>query len=126
LSGRDALAAAGALAKKGVGHAGFDYAKLDANGAELPADAAQWSCVRDNVTGLIWEIKTGDGGLHDKDWTYTWHEPDKTKNGGKPGRKNGGSCGKTSRCDTQGFVRAVNAIGWADIRTGDCPPRRSF
>ena len=28
---------------------------------------------RDNVTGLIREVKTDDGGLHDKDWTYTWY-----------------------------------------------------
>ena len=30
--------------------------------------------VQDNVTGLVWEVKTDDGGLRDKDNTYTWDE----------------------------------------------------
>jgi len=28
--------------------------------------------VTDNATGLMWEQKTNDGGIHDKDNTYTW------------------------------------------------------
>ena len=35
----------------------------DYNGSE-PA-GTQWSCVRDNDTGLYWEVKTNDGGLRD-------------------------------------------------------------
>lgn len=70
--GRDALAAAGQLTKIGAGHAGFDFTKLDANGNDLSASASDWSCVRDNVTGLTWEVKTDDGGIHDKDNTYRW------------------------------------------------------
>jgi hypothetical protein len=30
--------------------------------------------VRDNVTGLIWEVKTDDAGPRDKDNKYTWDE----------------------------------------------------
>jgi hypothetical protein len=30
--------------------------------------------VQDNVTGLIWENKTDDGGIHDKDNTYNWQD----------------------------------------------------
>ena len=48
-----------------VGHAGFDFTKLDVDGRVLPTEAEQWHCVQDNVTGLVWEIKTNDGGLHD-------------------------------------------------------------
>ena len=54
------------------GHAGFSFSKLNANGEFLPASASSWSCVKDNVTGLIWEVKTDDGGIHDKDNTYHW------------------------------------------------------
>ena len=54
------------------GHAGFSYTKLDQSGNSLPATAATWSCVRDNVTGLVWEGKTDDGGIHDRDNTYRW------------------------------------------------------
>lgn len=70
--GRDAEAAAGTLDKIGAGHGGFDFTKLDADGDELPASASNWACVRDNHTGLTWEVKTGDGGIHDKDNTYRW------------------------------------------------------
>ena len=30
--------------------------------------------VRDNVTGLIWEVKTDDGSVHDKDNHYDWQD----------------------------------------------------
>jgi len=77
--GRDALAAAGTLVKVGNGHAGFDFTKLDSHGQPL-ADQTQsyavqpWACVRDNHTGLVWEVKTpaGSGGIHDANNTYRW------------------------------------------------------
>ncbi|MFQ3247174.1 MAG: subtilisin family serine protease [Arenicella sp.] len=54
------------------GHAGFSYTKLNNLGVELSALATDWSCVRDNVTELVWEVKTDDGGEHDKDNDYKW------------------------------------------------------
>ena len=48
------------------------YTKLDANGNDLPDNATEWVMIRDNVTGLIWENKTDDGSINDKDYTYTW------------------------------------------------------
>ncbi len=53
------------------GHAGFSYTKLGSSGQSLASNAATWSCVRDNVTGLIWEAKSDDGGVHDKDNFHT-------------------------------------------------------
>ncbi len=50
------------------------YTKLDASGSELDARAADWVMVRDDVTGLIWEVKSDDGGIHDTDNTYTWQD----------------------------------------------------
>lgn len=44
------------------------YTKLDDTGAALSDDAAEWAMVQDNVTGLIWEVKTAAN----KDDTYTW------------------------------------------------------
>ena len=52
------------------GRKGFSFTKLDAAGLALSSSVSQWSCVKDNVTGLVWELKTDDGGLHDKDDTY--------------------------------------------------------
>jgi len=56
------------------------YTKLDANGQILPDSAISWKMVKDNVTGLIWEIKdTVDGventlNIHDGDNKYTWED----------------------------------------------------
>jgi len=54
------------------GHAGFNFTKLSVDGEELPADAEEWACVRDNTTSLVWEVKTDDDGMHDKDNIYRW------------------------------------------------------
>lgn len=40
------------------GQAGFSFTKIDSSGKDLPVTATTWSCVRDNVTGLLWEHKT--------------------------------------------------------------------
>ncbi|PIE63588.1 MAG: hypothetical protein CSA26_12250 [Desulfobacterales bacterium] len=66
--------------------------------------------VRDNVTGLIWEVKeNGDGTAeysnpHDADNTYTWCDPDPATNGG-----NQGTCGDN---DTKDFIDALNSANF--------------
>jgi len=64
--GRDATAPA-----DGNGHGGFKFVKLDAHGDPLPADAPVWRCVADRVTGLVWEVKTKNGGVDGAGWSYT-------------------------------------------------------
>lgn len=113
--GRDAAALAGTLAKTGAGNAGFDFTKIANNGSTLPASAQlgtgpqDWACTLDNATKLLWEVKTDDSGLRDKDNTYGWYNPDNTSNGGHKGFKGGGTCMGSISCDTQGYTRAVNA-----------------
>ena len=110
--GRDALARAGDLPKIGDGVAGFDFTKIANSGAELPASALlgsgpnDWACTRDNVTGLIWEVKV-DNSAHVRHWshTYTWYHPSSPD--GNQGTENGGTC-TGSACDTASFVQAVN------------------
>ncbi len=48
------------------------YTKLDSQGNALPDTATSWTMVMDNVTGLMWEMKTDDGSIHDKGKKYTW------------------------------------------------------
>jgi hypothetical protein len=107
------------------GHAGFSFTKINSTGASLPASATSWNCVKDNVTGLIWEVKTTDGGLHDKTNTYSWYEPDKTKNGGGAGTQNGGIC-KGSECDTNSYVLAVNTTGYCGYKDWRMPTREEL
>ena len=114
--GRDAQAAAGQLTKVGGGEAGFDFTKIANNGSVLPASAVlgsganDWACTRDNVTGLIWEVKTTSG-LRSQNHTYTWYDSNPTTNGGAVGTATGGTCFSTGRCDTEKFVQDVNAAG---------------
>lgn len=95
------------------GHAGFSFTKLDTNGQALPDQTVDyattpWACVKDNVTGFIWEVKTKDQSLHDVSWTYSWYEPN-LPNGGDAGMQNGGSCGDQGSCDSSSYVARVNA-----------------
>ena len=92
------------------------YTKISNSGATLPATAQlganpnDWACTKDNKTGLIWEVKTTDGGVQDWKSTYSWYEPDAKKNGDGAGYQNLGTC-KGSNCDTYAFTKAVNAKG---------------
>ena len=102
------------------GYAGFSYVKLDAQGHALPVQATDWSCVKDNVTGLVWEVKKDDYELHSRHAYYSWYNTDAATNGGNSGAQNYGStrCSITN-CNSQEFVQAVNGealCGFVDWR----------
>ena len=67
------------------------YTKMDKNGHELPYTATSWVMVKDNVTGLVWEVKTAPDGHknyndpNDADNTYCWYNSNKDTNGGDTG-----------------------------------------
>ena len=111
--GRDPHAAAG-LVKIGGGAAGFDFTKIANNGTVLPANSvlgsspSDWACTRDNVTGLLWEVKTATG-LRAATSVYTWYSTDATRNGGDVGFLASNNC-TASPCNTQEYVAAVNAM----------------
>lgn len=101
----------------------FSYTKIANDGSELPktaklgTGAKDWACTKDNNTGLIWEVKTDDNGLRDKDWTYSWYDPDRKTNGGISGYENasndlGGNpisrCYLTGGCNTYNYKNTVN------------------
>ncbi|ETR65620.1 MAG: hypothetical protein OMM_13970, partial [Candidatus Magnetoglobus multicellularis str. Araruama] len=77
------------------------FTKLDDQGNDLPDSATEWTMVRDNVTGLIWEVKTDDGSIHDKDNKYTWYDSNPETNGGNAGMNGDGT-------DTEDFIKAIN------------------
>ncbi len=117
------------------GHAGFSFTKLDATGTPLPDQTVDyattvWACVKDNITGLVWEVKTVDGGLHDKNDTYNWYNTDPTTNGGAVGKADddGNICygynasDSSTFCNTQAFAARVNSqslCGQTDWRVPD-------
>lgn len=128
--GRDAVARTGELPKIGDGAAGFDYTKISNTGAELPASAKlgsgpnDWACTRDNLTGLLWEVKVDDRSqLRHWGHRYTWYDLDSPD--GDPGTPNGGNC-VGSACDTTGFVQAVNAQSLCATSDWRMPTRREL
>ena len=94
----------------------MSYTKLDANGNSLPDSATSWVMVKDNVTGLIWEMKTNKDGVknyndpHDADNTYTWYDSNPATNGGYAG---------TPGNDTEEYIATLNDAkygGYSDWR----------
>jgi hypothetical protein len=133
--GRDAAARDRKLSKFGSGSAGFDFTKVCMSGdrageGQCPpnptpgSDASNWACTLDNVTGLIWEVKTTSG-LSNQNNTYTWYNPDKSLNGGAAGGQNGGRC-TGSKCDTYAYVKAVNAKGLCGAGDWRLPTREEL
>ncbi|WP_022952077.1 Ig-like domain-containing protein [Leucothrix mucor] len=118
------------------GHAGFSFTKLDADGQPLAAEATTWSCVKDNVTGLIWESKVGlsegirAAGLHGADDQYTWYDSNTSTNGGDAGTRQHASLischGYQSWlpetwCNTEAFAQRVNTEALCGITTWRLP-----
>jgi hypothetical protein len=94
------------------------YTKLSGSGNTLPDSATSWVTVRDNVSGLIWEMKTNGDGVknyddpHDFDNTYTWYNSNPATNGGYAGNPGDGT-------NTEAFLKALNDAhygGYSDWR----------
>ncbi|WP_019600843.1 DUF1566 domain-containing protein [Teredinibacter turnerae] len=114
--GRDTLYGAGN---------GFSYSKISSTGKTLSESAKEWHCVRDNVSGLMWEAKVsaddqnGNGGLHDADDRFTWYSGQVAANGGAVGEWNQkydqcagyNKSSPATYCNTGEFVERVNAAG---------------
>ncbi len=90
----------------------MSYTKLDGSGNALLDDDTSWVMVRDNVTGLIWENKTDDGTIHDKNNKYTWFKSNPDSNGGNAGIPE-------NITNTEDFIKALNDAhfgGYSDWR----------
>jgi len=69
---------------------------------------ARHACVRDTRSGLIWESKSDQQGLHDWHNTYSWFNPTQAhRELDYRGTADAGNC-DSGQCDTWTFVVAVN------------------
>jgi hypothetical protein len=120
--GRDIIHANSLSEKAGRGDQGFDFTRLDEIGDEVDEETTTWSCVRDNITGLIWESKTDPVSttLHSSSFSYSWFQSD--DNGGFEGDSNGSStsCSITD-CNTESFIAEVNSQGLCNFRDWRLP-----
>ncbi|MEW6221031.1 MAG: DUF1566 domain-containing protein [Thermodesulfobacteriota bacterium] len=96
------------------------YTRLNQNGNPLhEGEAGNWIMTRDNVTHLVWEVKTDDGGIHDKDNTYSWCDTREATNGGDQG-----ACGYGH--DTEAFVAALNEARFGGFTDWRLPTREEL
>ncbi|ETR73012.1 MAG: hypothetical protein OMM_01282 [Candidatus Magnetoglobus multicellularis str. Araruama] len=77
------------------------FTKLDKTANTLNSNAEAWVMVRDETTGLIWEIKQTNNSIQDKSRQFLWYDPDNTTNGGDSGTNSDGS-------DTNDYIRTLN------------------
>ncbi len=78
------------------------WVKLDVAGAAIANWSGPWSCILDKSTGLIWENKDNNEGIHDANWTYSWSD------GQGLGVENRGDCNfDNRRCDSQDLIQSA-------------------
>jgi hypothetical protein len=111
--------------KTGAGLAAFDFTKLDENArAILDSNATNFSCVKDNNTGLIWEVKQPNSAtppnapLRDTRNTYTWFLTN-YPNGARG--TNLTTCSSNTYCDAQQYIDEVNATNYCGGRNWRLP-----
>lgn len=122
------------------GFSGFSYTKIDSNGNSLAADASSWSCVRDNINGLIWQVKLsknnviGDQGFRDSDDRFSWYNSDSAGNGGNEGFPDqfGSTCfdydveRPETYCNTEAYVNRINQAGYCGLNNWRMPSRNEL
>ena len=93
------------------------FVKIADTGDQLDDIASQWECVEDRANQLTWEVKKNDGGIRDRDHSYSWFN---SNNSSMPdGTSNGGRCKGGVSCDTSGYIQAINQqklCGFSDWR----------
>jgi hypothetical protein len=106
----------------------MSFTKLAHGGTELPDTATVadgWIMTRDNVTGLIWEVKQDKDDAknydnpHDADNTYTWYDSDPATNSGNAGTAGNGT-------DTEDFINALNAENYGGYNNWRLPDRNEL
>jgi len=100
------------------------YRAVSAAGEVLDPAVAPGSCVLDQFTGLIWEVKSDQTGIHDWRNTYSWYDPQEAHGGELDyrGTENAGNC-SGSACDTSALVKAVNLTGLCGYSDWRMPTR---
>ncbi len=104
------------------------YIKVSNSGHSLPDSASlgsaanEWACTYDSERRLLWEIKTDDGGMRDRDWTYIWYDP--TSLGVKGDEQNefySHNCEIDDYCNTNNYKNRVNPTSLCGVSTWRIP-----
>ncbi|WP_119395037.1 Lcl C-terminal domain-containing protein [Salinibius halmophilus] len=115
------------------GTAGFSFTKLAADGGgDLAQNSSSWGCVRDEVSGLIWEVKddTSITSPSFPEFTFSWFSSSSSAdgNGVNGGRQGEGICNDSEfspleRCDTEDFINKINESQLCGLTNWRLPTR---
>ncbi|MBB1355963.1 DUF1566 domain-containing protein, partial [Pseudoalteromonas sp. SR45-5] len=109
--GRDSYA--NRLDKVGKGNLAFDYTKLNQFADEVGDDSSDFTCIRDNVTGLVWEVKSVASGtvpntsLRDGQNHYFWDVGNTTFTDTSTANS---TCPDNTSCGVQSYINEVNDL----------------
>lgn len=109
--GRDSYA--NRLDKVGKGNLAFDYTKLNKFADEVADDSSDFTCIRDNVTGLVWEVKSAPSGtvpdtsLRDGQNHYFWDIGETTFTDTSTANS---TCPNDTSCGVQSYINEVNDL----------------
>ena len=81
-----------------------DFLKMSNDAEILELESSEWSCVLDNKSSLVWEVKSENEGIQYALNTYTWFD-------GVSGRENGTfskNCYWGKSCNTQAYIEDIN------------------
>jgi hypothetical protein len=97
---------------------GDRYALFAVDGTAATSDGLH-ACIEDLRSGLTWELKSDQPGLHDWSNTYSWYNPSQAHHEiDYRGTEDGGKCAG-SQCDIWSIVGAANQeaiCGYSDWR----------
>ena len=81
-----------------------DFLKMSNDAEILELESSEWSCVLDDKSSLVWEVKSESEGIQYSLNTYTWFD-------GVSGRENGTyskNCYWGKSCNTQSYIEDIN------------------
>lgn len=103
------------------------FLRLDSQGQPLPIPSSPqiWPCVLDRHSGLVWEVKTRQPGLHQRDRTFSWGQTGSELNGATSGNPDTANC-NAQPCNTQALIQAVNQHDWCGAHDWRLPSREEL
>ena len=103
-----------------------DRYKLLAADGEAAIGEGLHACLQDRRTGLTWELKSDQPGLHDWRNTYSWFNPTQAHHEiDYRGTEDGGEC-TGSACDIWSLVAAANEEGICGYNDWRMPSKDEF
>jgi len=103
----------------------LNLSKVDQDGVIVEEGVLEWSCIMDNKTTLMWEVKSavGGGSINDASYVYSWFKSNSADFNYHGVTENGGICADSRNCDTEKFAEVMNQIGWCGNSDWRLPTR---